>query len=386
MNAIEKLFPVSQQERSFQLKVRRDAGTAAPGWVQPQFVECKKCGRRATRQVWTKSLYVCPNCGVHLPIGAYYRLSTILDHGTFKELNPDLAPNDVLHTTTHAAELAELSAQENMLLQRCTSLTPEDRVFLARRPDRPHIGEIIDNLFTDFFEQCGDRQCKEDAAILCGIARFHGMPVTVLGHRKGTTLEENLRCNFGMPGPEGYRKALRVMKQAEKFRRPIITFIDTPGAYPGKDAEERGQGEAIARNLMEMSGLTVPVLAIVTGEGSSGGALGLGVANHILMLENAVYSVLSPEGFASILWKDASRSGEACTMMKLTAQDLYTDGIVEEIIAEPLGGAQRGRQLLFSRLDTAIAAHLAALCKMSGKALADQRYKKYRRIGEMRGA
>ena len=258
---------------------------------------------------------------------------------------------EMANTTTHAAELAELSAQENMLLQRCTSLTPEDRVFLARRPDRPHIGEIIDNLFTDFFEQCGDRQ-----------------------------------CNFGMPGPEGYRKALRVMKQAEKFRRPIITFIDTPGAYPGKDAEERGQGEAIARNLMEMSGLTVPVLAIVTGEGSSGGALGLGVANHILMLENAVYSVLSPEGFASILWKDASRSGEACTMMKLTAQDLYTDGIVEEIIAEPLGGAQRGRQLLFSRLDTAIAAHLAALCKMSGKALADQRYKKYRRIGEMRGA
>ena len=293
---------------------------------------------------------------------------------------------EMANTTTHAAELAELSAQENMLLQRCTSLTPEDRVFLARRPDRPHIGEIIDNLFTDFFEQCGDRQCKEDAAILCGIARFHGMPVTVLGHRKGTTLEENLRCNFGMPGPEGYRKALRVMKQAEKFRRPIITFIDTPGAYPGKDAEERGQGEAIARNLMEMSGLTVPVLAIVTGEGSSGGALGLGVANHILMLENAVYSVLSPEGFASILWKDASRSGEACTMMKLTAQDLYADGIVEEIIPEPLGGAQRGRQLLFSRLDAAIAAHLAALCKMNGKALADQRYKKYRRIGETRGA
>ena len=293
---------------------------------------------------------------------------------------------EMANTTTHAAELAELSAQENMLLQRCTSLTPEDRVFLARRPDRPHIGEIIDNLFTDFFEQCGDRQCKEDAAIF---VRYRAIPWDArygLGHRKGTTLEENLRCNFGMPGPEGYRKALRVMKQAEKFRRPIITFIDTPGAYPGKDAEERGQGEAIARNLMEMSGLTVPVLAIVTGEGSSGGALGLGVANHILMLENAVYSVLSPEGFASILWKDASRSGEACTMMKLTAQDLYTDGIVEEIIAEPLGGAQRGRQLLFSRLDTAIAAHLAALCKMSGKALADQRYKKYRRIGEMRGA
>ena len=265
-------------------------------------------------------------------------------------------------------------------------LTAAQRVVLARHIARPGTADFIAALFTDFFEQCGDRQCKEDAAILCGIARFHGMPVTVLGHRKGTTLEENLRCNFGMPGPEGYRKALRVMKQAEKFHRPIITFIDTPGAYPGKDAEERGQGEAIARNLMEMSGLTVPVLAIVTGEGSSGGALGLGVANHILMLENAVYSVLSPEGFASILWKDASRSGEACTMMKLTAQDLYADGIVEEIIPEPLGGAQRGRQLLFSRLDTAIAVHLAALCKMNGKALAEQRYKKYRRIGEMRGA
>ncbi|WP_294802175.1 acetyl-CoA carboxylase carboxyltransferase subunit alpha [uncultured Gemmiger sp.] len=292
---------------------------------------------------------------------------------------------EMTDTTHHAAELAELSAQEDRILRCCTALTPEDRVFLARRPDRPHIGEIIDALFTDFFEQCGDRQCKEDAAILCGIARFHGMPVTVLGHRKGATLEENLQCNFGMPGPEGYRKALRVMKQAEKFRRPIITFVDTPGAYPGKDAEERGQGEAIARNLMEMSGLTVPVLTIVTGEGSSGGALGLGVANHILMLENAVYSVLSPEGFASILWKDASRSGEACAMMKLTAQDLYADGIVEKIIPEPLGGAQRGRQLLFSRMDAAIAAHLAVLCKMNRKALADQRYKKYRRIGEMRG-
>mgnify|MGYP000788377455 CR=1 FL=1 len=301
-------------------------------------------------------------------------------------LRGDPADENMTDITNHAAELAELSAQEDALLSGCGALTAEDRVFLARHPERPHIDEIVDALFTDFFEQRGDRQCKEDPAILGGIARFHGLPVTVIGHRKGSTLEENLRCNFGMPGPEGYRKALRVMKQAEKFHRPIITFIDTPGAYPGKDAEERGQGEAIARNLMEMSGLTVPVLAIVTGEGSSGGALGLGVANHILMLENAVYSVLSPEGFASILWKDASRSGEACTMMKLTAQDLYADGIVEEVIPEPLGGAQRGRQLLFSRLDTAIAVHLAALCKMSGKALADQRYKKYRRIGEMRGA
>ena len=293
---------------------------------------------------------------------------------------------EMANTTTHAAELAELSAQENMLLQRCTSLTPEDRVFLARRPDRPHIGEIIDNLFTDFFEQCGDRQCKEDAAILCGIARFHGMPVTVLGHRKGTTLEENLRCNFGMPGPEGYRKALRVMKQAEKFRRPIITFIDTPGAYPGKDAEERGQGEAIARNLMEMSGLTVPVIAVVTGEGSSGGALALGVANRILMLENAVYSVQSPEGFASSLWKDPSRSGEACEIMKLTAQDLYKDGIVEEIIPEPVGGAQRAHGVLFGNLDEALQRQLRSLARMNGRQLAEQRYQKFRQIGEMRKA
>ena len=247
--------------------------------------------------------------------------------------------------TAHASELAELAVEEDEILRCCGPLTAEDRVFLARHPERPHIDETINALFTDFFEQCGDRQCREDSAILGGIARFHGMPVTVIG-------------------------------------RPIITFIDTPGAYPGKEAEERGQGEAIARNLMEMSGLTVPVIAVVTGEGSSGGALALGVANHILMLENAVYSVLSPEGFASILWKDSSRSGEACEIMKLTAQDLYKDGIVEEIIPEPVGGAQRSHAALFAAMDTALKNHLTALCKMSGKALADQRYKKFRQIGE----
>ena len=309
-----------------------------------------------------------------------------------KEILEQLAPLDAQITalkgsgddmdaiTAHAAELAELAVEEDEILRACGPLTAEDRVFLARHPDRPHIDETISALFTDFFEQRGDRQCKEDSAIL------DGMPVTVIGHRKGSSLEENLACNFGMPGPEGYRKALRLMKQAEKFGRPIITFIDTPGAYPGKDAEERGQGEAIARNLMEMSGLTVPVIAVVTGEGSSGGALALGVANHILMLENAVYSVLSPEGFASILWKDASRSGEACEMMKLTAQDLYQDGIVEEVIPEPVGGAQRGHAALFEHLDAALRAHLKTLCRMNGRALADQRYKKYRQIGEMRNA
>lgn len=210
--------------------------------------------------------------------------------------------------------------------------------------------------------------------------------MTVIGHRKGSTLQENLRCNFGMPGPEGYRKALRLMQQAEKFGRPILTFLDTPGAYPGKEAEERGQGEAIARCMAQLSGLTVPVIAVVTGEGSSGGALALGVANRLLMLENAVYSVLSPEGFASILWKDASRSNEACEVMKLTAQDLADAGIVDEVIPEPLGGAQRAHQALFQSIDLELRRQLAALDRMGGKALAEQRYKKFRQIGETREA
>ena len=221
------------------------------------------------------------------------------------------------------------------LLEGCGDLTASDKVFLARHPHRPKIDEYIGALFTDFFVQRGDRQCKEDPSILGGIALYKGRPVTVIGHRKGNTLEENMKYNFGMPGPEGYRKALRLMKQAEKFGRPVITFIDTPGAYPGKEAEERGQGEAIARNLAEMSALTVPVVAVVTGEGSSGGALALGVANRVLMLENAIYSVLSPEGFASILWKDSSRHEEACDVMKLTAQDLLNYKVIDEIVPEP---------------------------------------------------
>ena len=264
--------------------------------------------------------------------------------------------------------------------------TAAERVALARHPQRPNITDYIDGLFTDFFEQRGDRACREDPAILGGIALFHGRPVTVIGTRKGKTLEENLKCNFGMPNPEGYRKALRLMRQAEKFRRPIFTFIDTAGAYPGLEAEEHGQGEAIARNLFEMSRLTVPVIAVVTGEGNSGGALALAVADRVLMLENAVYSVLSPEGFASILWKDSSRSGEACEMMKLTAQDLYRGGIVEEVIPEPVGGAQRCHAALFERMDAALRAHLKELCRMSDRQLADQRYKKYRQIGETRNA
>ena len=252
-------------------------------------------------------------------------------------------------------------------------VTAAERVAIARHPQRPNITDYIDALFTDFFEQRGDRACREDAAILGGVALFHGRPVTVIGTRKGKTLEENLRCNFGMPGPEGYRKALRLMRQAEKFRRPIFTFIDTSGAYPGLEAEERGQGEAIARNLFEMSRLTVPVIAVVTGEGNSGGALALAVADRVLMLENAVYAILSPEGFASILWKDAQRSGEAAGLMKLTAPELLALGVIDDIIPEPDGGAHTAPAQAIREVDRALRRHLAALSRESGAALANQR-------------
>ena len=260
--------------------------------------------------------------------------------------------------------------------------SPEQKVKIARDPGRPGTADFIEGLFTDFFEQRGDRLCAEDGSILGGIARFHGRPVTVLGHRKGKNLEENLHCNFGMPSPEGYRKALRLMKQAEKFGRPIITFVDTPGAYPGKEAEARGQGEAIAQCLALMSALTVPVISIITGEGGSGGALALAVGNRVLMLEHAVYSVLSPEGFASILWKDASRSGEACAVMKLTAQDLRRGGIVQGVLREPEGGAQNDWQATFRTMDAALQKELAALDKLSGPALAKQRYQMFRAMGQ----
>ena len=259
--------------------------------------------------------------------------------------------------------------------------TAAERVALARHPQRPNITDYIDGLFTDFFEQRGDRACREDPAILGGVALFHGRPVTVIGTRKGKTLEENLRCNFGMPGPEGYRKALRLMKQAEKFRRPIFTFIDTAGAYPGLEAEEHGQGEAIARNLFEMSRLTVPVIAVITGEGNSGGALALAVADRVLMLENAVYAILSPEGFASILWKDAQRSGEAAELMRLTAPELKKLGIIDGIIREPEGGAQTNHGEMLRSMDRVLLRELTPLLKESGTALAEQRCRKFRAMG-----
>lgn len=257
--------------------------------------------------------------------------------------------------------------------------TPEEKVKIARDPGRPGTADFISALFTDFFEQRGDRQCREDGSILGGIARFHGRAVTVIGHRKGKNLEENLKCNFGMPGPEGYRKAQRLMRQAEKFGRPIITFVDTPGAYPGKEAEERGQGEAIAQCLALMSSLTVPVISVITGEGGSGGALALAVANRVLMLENAVYSVLSPEGFASILWKDSGRAGEAAGLMKLTAADLLALGAADQVIPEPLGGAHREPESVYRAVDRAVHAHLSQLLKLRSPAA--HRYQKFREMG-----
>ena len=262
-----------------------------------------------------------------------------------------------------------------------SKLTPAQRVALARHPERPGTADFIKHLFTDFFEQRGDRLCAENGSILGGVALFHGKPVTVIGHRKGRSLEETLSLHFGMPSPEGYRKAQRLMLQAEKFRRPVITFIDTPGAYPGLEAEARGQAEAIARTLALSSRLTVPVVSVVTGEGGSGGALALGVGNRVLMLENAVYSVLSPEGFAAILWKDASRSDEACGVMKLTAADLLELEVADRIIPEPEGGAHTNPAALFRTLDTALVKELNALGKLSGPALAAGRYKKFRAMG-----
>ena len=298
-----------------------------------------------------------------------------------KEMIRELEEIETAMRTAQGAELAQFAARREALLHQLSDLTPEQKVLMARYPKRPKIGQYLSALFTDFFVQRGDRQCREDRSILGGIALFHGRPVTVLGHLKGSNLEENLACNFGMPGPEGYRKALRLMKQAEKFGRPVITFIDTPGAYPGMEAEERGQGEAIARNLAEMSRLRVPVISIVTGEGSSGGALALGLADRILMLENAYYSVVTPEGCASILWKDPKKRDEACMALKLTAQDLLGFGVIDGIIPEAVGGAQRDTKTLFERIDRELLQALHALDGKDADTLVRERYAKYRRIG-----
>lgn len=260
--------------------------------------------------------------------------------------------------------------------------TAFERLELIRHKDRPTIRDYIPLVFTDFYEMHGDRLCGDDGAIIGGIARLDDRPVTIIAEVKGRNINENKKCNFAMPHPEGYRKALRLARQAEKFHRPVICFIDTPGAYPGVAAEERGQGEAIAKNLAEFMTLKTPVVSIVLGEGGSGGALALGVCDELAMLENSVYSVISPRGFASILWKDASREQEACNIMKITAEDLVKLGIAEAIIEEPPGGAHNDLDKISENIKEYLSHILAEKCQKDIDVLLKERYTKFRKIGE----
>jgi len=259
--------------------------------------------------------------------------------------------------------------------------TAFERVQLARHSDRPYTLDLIERLFEDFVELHGDKRFAEDPAIVCGLARFHGLPVIVVGHQKGRDTKQRSYRNFGMPKPEGYRKALRVMKLGEKFGRPIFTFIDTPGAYPGIDAEERGQAEAIAYNLREMAKIKVPIIVTVIGEGGSGGALAIGVGDQVLMLENATYSVITPEGCAAILWKDASRADQAAEGLRLTAQHLFEEGIIDKIIPEPEGGAHNDYDQTARYLDSALSERLAEAVSCSQEDRLKRRYSKLRGFG-----
>jgi len=255
------------------------------------------------------------------------------------------------------------------------------RYEISRHKNRPTVNDYIPRIFEDFIELHGDRGYSDDKAIITGIARLNGIPVTVIGHVKGRNTNENIESNFGMPHPEGYRKALRQMKQADKFNRPVITLVDTPGAYCGVGAEERGQGEAIARNLLEMSRLRVPVIAVITGEGASGGALGIAQANKVYMLENATYSVISAKGFASLLWKDPKREKEAVIQQRMTSDDLLELKVIDGIIPEPAEGAHKDPILAAGAIKAALEANLAPLLKMPPDEIYAQRYKKFREIG-----
>lgn len=265
-------------------------------------------------------------------------------------------------------------------------LTAAQKMQLARHHQRPTSLDLIQEIFTNFIELHGDRLFADDLAIVGGLAKFNGVPVTVIGHQRGKDTRDNIARFFGSPHPEGFRKALRLMQQANKFKRPIITFIDTKGAYPGDTAEERGQSEAIARNLREMASFGVPIICVVIGEGGSGGALALGVGNRVIMLENAIYSAISPNGAASILWKDASRADEAAEAMKITAKDLLELEIIEDIVPEPQGGAHRNLQEQAASISESIAKHLDELMIMSPEELIEDRYLKFRKIGKYRMA
>ena len=576
MNDIRDLFPGRMRERAFQLKARRDTGVA---WNEPQFVECKQCGRRATRQIWAKSLFVCPNCGNHQPIGAYYRLSLVLDSGSFRELDAELAPQDVLgfpgypeklsaqtqktglseaavaavgriggvsvvaavldsrffmgsmstavgekitraieyaaakklplvifsasggarmqegifslmqmaktsaaierfsakgglyisvltHPTTGGVTASFASLGDIMLAEpgaligfagprvieqtigqklpegfqraefqlehgfvdaiverknlkitlncilkmhhiregfadfdplrmddnyeptelmreraaRAKGLTPWEKVKAARKVDRPSATDYMENIFDEFMEFHGDRYFRDDPAIVGGVAYLDGQPVTVIGIQKGKDFKDCMKHNYGMPSPEGYRKAIRLMKQAEKFGRAVITFVNTAGAYCGMEAEERGQGEAIARNLYEMSALKVPVLCIMIGEGGSGGALALAVGNEVWMMENATYSILSPEGFASILWKDGKRAKEAAEVMKITAHDLKELDVVDDIIPEFGGADEDALSSIGNYMKGNMKKFLEKESKLTKDQLLEERYKRFRKF------
>lgn len=281
-------------------------------------------------------------------------------------------------------EIAALEARaEQLRLQLYTNPTPWHIVQLARQVQRPRMVDFLATLFGDVIELHGDRLYRDDPAMLAALGRFEGRPVVVVGQNKGKDTKENIARNFGMPYPEGYRKALRAMQLAEKFHYPVISFVDTPGAYPGDEAEERGQAEAIARNIAAMSRLRTPIVVVITGEGGSGGALAIAVGDVVLMLQFAVYTVISPEGCAAILWHDASRASDAAAALRLTAGDLQAMGIVDEVLSEPIGGAQRNPEAVFDAVRQALRQHLQALGETPVELLLERRYQKYRAMGRI---
>jgi len=281
-----------------------------------------------------------------------------------------------------ADEIKRLESRLKKLMEETYSkLTRWQRVQLARHPDRPYTLDYVERIFTDFVELHGDRLFADDPALVGGLAKLEGRPVMVLGQQKGRTTKQKLYRNFGMMNPEGYRKAIRLMKLAAKFRRPVVVLVDTPGAYPGLGAEERGQGEAIARNIFEMSHLPIPILIIIIGEGASGGALGIGVGDRVLMMENGWYSVISPEGCAAILWRDSAKASAAAEALKLTASDLIELGVIDEVIPEPIGGAHRNVEGASKILKERIVAHLDELCSYNAEELVKNRVEKYGKMG-----
>ena len=270
--------------------------------------------------------------------------------------------------------------KENSENKKIKELSAWERVEIARNPKRKTSIDYIENIFEEFIELHGDRISKDDKAIICGLGKIGEQNFTIIAEQKGRTTKENIERNFGMPNPESYRKAIRFMKQAEKFNRPVITFIDTKGAYPGVEAEEKGQGEAIAKSMFQMANLKVPVISIIIGEGSSGGALAIGVANKVYMLENAIYSILSPEGYSSILWKDSSRYKEAAEKMKLTAKDLYDLKVIDEIIKEPLEIKEENFKQITNNIKNKIRKEVLRMSKMNPNDIREERYNKFRNI------